>query len=168
RLETDGTGFGGGVISNVSSFDRPPPGAGLDTVTDAPPGDAIAAAAIAAVNRVADTNVVDLAAPFQRTTEPGTNPEPSTVSVKGPSPAATDAGDRLVTIGTGFDGGVISNVSPLDKPPPGAGFDTMTDALPIAVTSDAGIAAVNRVDDTNVVGRSAPFQSTVEPDTNPV
>src|SRR5690606_20638897 len=91
-----------------------------------------------------------------------------TINVNGPSPAATDAGDRLAATGAGFGAGVIVNVAAFDVPPPGAGVDTTTDALPTDATSDAAIAAVNRVGDTNVVGRSAPFQSTFEAETKPL
>ena len=50
-------------------------------------------------------------------------------------------------------------------PPPGAGLNTVTCAVPAVTTSPAGMAAVTRVALTKVVGRSVPFQRTVEPAT---
>ena len=54
-------------------------------------------------------------------------------------------------------GGLLTvNVVPLEVPPPGFGLNTVTAVVPEAAISEAGIAAVNRVKETNVVGRSAP------------
>ena len=50
-----------------------------------------------------------------------------------------------------------------DRPPPGAGLKTVICAVPAAGRSLAGMAAVNCVVLTNVVGRSLPFQRTTDP-----
>src|SRR5262245_44202391 len=50
----------------------------------------------------------------------------------------------------------------LEVPPPGAGLKTVTAAIPLVAMSADGIAAVSCVAETNVVGRSAPFQRTTE------
>src|SRR5262249_28492309 len=47
-------------------------------------------------------------------------------------------------------------------PPPGAGVKTVTLGVPAAAMSAAGMLAVSCVDETNVVGRSAPFSRTTE------
>jgi len=63
-------------------------------------------------------------------------------------------------------GGLIVNVCAFEVPPPGAGFTTVTDAVPTAATFAAGTTAVSCVEETNVVVRAEPFQSTVEVETN--
>src|SRR5438309_294112 len=91
---------------NVWAFETPPPGVGLNTVTCAVPPVTMSAATIAAVNCVADTNVVVRLAPFQRTTAPVTKFEPFTVSVNPAPPAGAVAGLSPVVDGTGLAGGV--------------------------------------------------------------
>jgi hypothetical protein len=63
---------------------------------------------------------------------------------------------------------LIVKVRALEVPPPGAGLNTVTCAVPATAISDAGIAAVSRVEETNVVTRSAPFQRTTEFVTKPL
>src|SRR5262245_64273918 len=58
---------------------------------------------------------------------------------------------------------MIVKVSALEVPPPG--FTTLTCAVPAALMSVAGIAAVSWVALTNVVLRAAPFHCTTEPET---
>jgi hypothetical protein len=113
-------GAGFPLTVNVSADDVPPPGAGLNTVTCAVPGDAMSDAAMVAVSLVAETYVVVRSAPFQRTIEPATNPLPSTVSMNPELPAATVEGVRAVSVGAGFP--LTVNVSADDVPPPGAGL----------------------------------------------
>jgi len=57
---------------------------------------------------------------------------------------------------------VTVNVAAAEVPPPGAGFTTVTLAMPAAAMSVARIVAVSCVGETNVVARAAPFQFTVE------
>ena len=68
---------------------------------------------------------------------------PVTVNVNPAEPAATLVGDNEVTVGTGFDGAVIVNVTEFDCPPPGVGFETTTVGVPVLATSVARIAAVS-------------------------
>ena len=83
-------------------MEAPPPGAELNTVTEAVPVVAMSAADIAAVTWVEDTYVVVRLDPFQRTVELATKPLPLTVSVKAVPPAVPDAGLMLVVVGAGL------------------------------------------------------------------
>ena len=60
----------------------------------------------------------------------------------------------------------IVNVCALDVPPPGLGFTTVIDAVPEVATKEAGTVAVSCVEETKLVARDAPFQFTVEVETN--
>lgn len=71
-----------------------------------------------------------------------------------------------LTVRVGADAEPIMNGRLPETPPPGT--NTVTLAVPAAVKSDAGMAAVNFVAFTNVVGRSAPFQRTIEFAVNPL
>ena len=146
----------------VCALEVPPPGVELNTVTEAVPVAAMSAAVIAAVNWVEETNVVVRFDPFQRTLEPATKLLPLTVSVNAGPPAFAVAGLRLVVVGTGL---LIVKVRELEVPPPGAGLNTVTEAVPATAMSAAVITAVNRVEETKVVVRFAPFHRTIEPAT---
>jgi hypothetical protein len=159
KLLRTGTGLPA-VMVKVCVPDKPPPGAGLNTVTDAVPTAAISAAKIAAVNCVAETYVVTRSAPFHRTTAPFTKLLPFTVKVNALPPAAAEVGLRLVATGTGL---LIVNVRAPDMPPPGVGLNTVTDAVPTAAISAAKIDAVNCVAETYVVARFEPFHLTTDP-----
>src|SRR5947208_3190810 len=56
----------------------------------------------------------------------------------------------------------------LATPPPGAGVNTVTGTVPMTARSVVASAAVNSVDDTNVVGRSVSFHRTTESGTKPL
>ena len=72
--------------------------------------------------------------PFHRTTDPETNPEPLTVSVKAAPPAVALDGESEVIDGAGlFTVKAFGNVA---VPPPGAAFVTLTSRKPVAA-SDA-------------------------------
>jgi hypothetical protein len=114
---------------------------------------------------VEETNVVVRFNPFQRTTEPATKPLPLTVSVNPAPPAVVEVGLRLVVAGTGL---LIVKVRTLEVPPPGAGLNTVTWAVPADAMSVAGIAAINWIEDTYFVVRFDPFHCTTEPLTNPL
>src|SRR3989454_551024 len=163
--DTDVSVGAGLLTENVCAADVPPPGVGVSTVTGRLAAVAMSAAAIAAVNWVALTKVVVRAAPFQRTVEPLVKPVPLTVSVKAAPPTCALVGDRLETVGTGL---LIENVNTPDVPPSGPDRTTVTDAVPTAARSEAGMAAGGRAGLTKVVVRTAPFQRTVAPFTNPV
>src|SRR6267378_1536476 len=121
----------------------------------------MSAPGIAAVSCVAETYVVVRLVPFQRTTEPEMKFVPVTVSVNPGPPVVADAGVSPVVVGTGLLV-VIVKVWALDVPPPGAGVNTVTVAVPAAARSACGIAAVSSVADPNVVTRFAPFHRTTE------
>src|SRR4029434_7767912 len=93
---------------------------------------------------------------------PAAKPVPVTVSVKAALPAVTLAGLRLVMVGVGFTLATVNERAP-DVPPPGAGVNTVMLGVPAAAISLAGMAAVSRVDETNVVVRLAPLTWTIEP-----
>ena len=124
-------------------------------------------AAIEACNWVALTNVVVRAEPFQFTTEPLTNPLPFTANVNPVDPTVTLLGVIEVSTGRGL-GAVIVKTAAAEAPPPGAGFRTVTCAVPAAATSAAVTAACSCVVLTRVVVREEPFHCTVEPVKNPL
>ena len=78
-------------------------------------------AKIAAVNCVALTNVVTLAAPLKFTTEFETKPVPVTVNVNAPVLTVVPVGDSVASVGAGL---FTVSVAAFDVPPPGAGFTT--------------------------------------------
>jgi hypothetical protein len=87
---------------------------------------------------------------------------PLTVSVKPAPPATAELGFMDATVGEGLP---MAKVSALEVPPPGAGVETVTEAVPPAAMSAAVICACSWVLDTKVVGRALPFQCTVESET---
>jgi hypothetical protein len=156
------TGGGGLTMVNVCEFEVPPPGAGFTTVTDAVPAVATFAAGTIAVSLIEETNVVVRGEPFQLTTEVETKLVPFTVKVNWELPAVVEVGLIEVVVGTGL---LMVNVCGFEVPPPGAGFTTVTDAVPAVATFAAGTIAVSCVDETNVVVRDDPFHLTVEVET---
>jgi hypothetical protein len=78
--------------------------------------------------------------PFQFTVEPETKAVPFTVSVNPAPPAVAEVGLRPVVVRTAL---LIVKVWALEVPPPGAGFATVTEAVPAVAMSAAVIAAVN-------------------------
>lgn len=95
-----------------------------------------------------------------------TNPLPVMVSVKAPDPAPAEAGSIDAMDGVGLL--VTANDTDAAVPPAGAGFTTVTDAVPPAAISVAVIAAVSCVALTYVVVRELPFHCTTDDGTNPV
>jgi len=151
---------------NVSGADVPPPGPGFETVTETLPGLAILEAGTIAVSWDALTYVVVSAELFQSTLELATKLEPFTVRVNCAPRAATLVGVSDAEPGAGLS---MLKVRPgEDVPPPGAGFATVTVAVPATAMSDAAMAAVSWVALTSVVVRVDPFHKTVEPLTKPV
>jgi hypothetical protein len=92
----------GRAIVKVAAFDVPPPGVGLNTVTDALPIVATSEAEIGALSDVELPNVVVRLEPSQRMTAPGTKPVPVTVKVKPAEPAAALLGFSAVMAGVGL------------------------------------------------------------------
>src|SRR5205823_2449251 len=158
-----GTGFGDVEIVNVWAFEVPPPGAALNTVTDAVPAIARSVAGMDAVNCDAETNIVVRSAPFHRTTdEPAENGRPLRGDVNSAPPAGADAGVMLVVVGTELGDVEVVNGWAFEVPPPGAGLNTVTDAVPAVTRSVAGMDAVSCDAETNIVVRSAPFHRTTD------
>ena len=73
------------------------------------------------------------------TTDVDTKPVPFAVRVKPVPPAVALAGDSEIAAGAGL---LIAKDWEPEVPPPGAGFDTVTLAVPAVATSAAVIAAV--------------------------
>src|SRR5882762_6702640 len=155
-----GLGFGA-VIANVCGLDVPPPGAEVNTVTEAVPAVAMSAVVICAVSCVLLPNVVARWLPFHCTMDELMKLLPVTLSVNAAPPATTVLGDREVSVGLGF-GAVIVNVCGLDVPPPGVGVNTVTEAVPAVAMSAVVICAVSCVLLPNVVARWLPFHCTMD------
>ena len=77
-------------------------------------------------------------------------------------PATAELGFSKVIAGGGT---LIVNVKAAEAPPPGAGFDTVTMAVPAELISAAVIAACKLLPETKVVARALPFHRTVDDDT---
>src|SRR5438876_1305741 len=155
-----GLGFGA-VIVNVCGLDVPPPGAGVNTVTEAVPAVAMSAVVICAVSCVLLPNVVARWLPFHCTMDELMKFVPVSASVKAAPPATTLLGDSELSVGLGF-GAVIVNVCAPEVPPPGVGLKTVTDAVPAVAMSLAKICAWSWVLPTRVVVRLLPFQRTTD------
>ena len=156
-LESEGDGL---LIASVKAPEVPPPGAGLATVIERVPAEAISPADTPAVSWVLLTNVVLRFDPFTCTTEPFTKFDPFTVSVKAPPPATVAVGDRLDNDGNGLAGLVtVKGRDPLVPPP---GIDTEMERDPAVARELAGIVAVNWVLLTNVVLRFVPLARTTD------
>jgi len=148
----------------LKPLERPPPGAGLLTLTVALPAAATFAAATAAVSLVALTYVVGSDVPFHLTADAASKALPLTVKVNPALPAVALAGAIALTAGSGLTL-VIEKVWSPEDPPPGAGLLTVTLALPAAAISAAGTAAVSFVTLEKVVASGFPFQFTTDPET---
>ena len=81
-----------------------------------------------------------VAEPFQFTTEPLTKPVPFTVRVNAVPPAVAEVGFRPVIAGAGL---LTVKADPLDVPPPGVEFTTVTLGVPAVAIFEAGTATVN-------------------------
>jgi len=125
----------------LTAFEVPPPGAGVFTVMGKSPTAAISLARICAVTCVALTNAVVRAAPLNRTTELLLKFVPLTVNVNAALPAVLLGGDNVVTVGTGLFTAKLS--AGVDVPPPGVGFVTVTEIVPVVTISDAAIEVVS-------------------------
>jgi hypothetical protein len=101
---------------NGQAFDSPPPGTGVNTVTSGELTTEISDAEIVVWIFRSLTNVVARSAPFQRMTETGRNPLPTTSSVNPVPPAVALLGESEVMPGRGFVG-VTTNGSAFDVPP---------------------------------------------------
>jgi hypothetical protein len=79
------------------------------------------------------------------------------------SPAGTQSGKIELIVGTPLGPALVTvKLSGLEVPPPGAGLVTVTADVPTEAMLEAGMAAVNCVELTNVVVGTAPPKLTVE------
>lgn len=129
------------TIVSVSPLDEPPPGVGLNTVTEGVPVVAMAVAETDAINCVALVKVVAKAVPLSFTIEVLMKFVPVSISETA-VPADTVEGCNPVRVGAGLPAALMVNVSAFDVPPPGAGFVTVTAGVPVLATSVARIDAV--------------------------
>ena len=144
-------------------FDVPPP-AGFVTVTFTVPAVAMSAAGIVATIWVLVTDEGVIAALEPKfTVAPVTKPVPVRVNVKAAPLTVAVAGAIEVSVGP--ETALIVNDRLPDVPPPGAGFVTVTVAVPAVAISAAVIAAVNCVALTKVVVLDAPLNFTTDVDT---
>lgn len=130
-----GTGFDA-VIVNVKMFDvvpvmpsgsiRPNKTVGVNTFTGTVPAERISAAVMAAESCVALTNVVVRLPPFHCTTDVLMKLLPFTVNVNAALPAIAELGASVVSAGIGVD---TVKLTVFDVPPPGAGLNTLTEAI---------------------------------------
>src|ERR1700682_1622907 len=98
--ETEEVGL---VISKKTTFEVPPPGAGLTTVTEAVLKLAMSVASTVAVSFELLTKLVARVLPFHFTNEPDTKPVPFTVTLKAAPPGTTASGlSGWLMKGTGF------------------------------------------------------------------
>jgi hypothetical protein len=153
---------------NVNDVDIPPPGVGVSTETLAWPADARSVAGIWPVSVLPAKYVVGTEAPFHSICEAAMNCVPVTVNVNAGPPAFALDGEIDVKDGTGFGGMLTVKVREAEAPPPGAGFCTVTFAVPAALRSAAGTSAVNDVLETKVVDSAESFQWITEDARKPV
>jgi len=139
--------------------------AGLATATLTVLTEAISAAVTAAVSCVELTNVVVncvklLPLSTHCTLEHGRKLLPVTLRENAAVPAVAPAGEMEATTAAGRVELEIVKEAAAELTPE---LDTVIDAVPAEVISEAGIVAVSCVELTNVVARGEPFQSTTEP-----
>jgi len=157
-----GAGFS---IVNVTEFELPPPGEGLETVIC----DTAALARFVedrfACNCVALTNVVGSALPFHRTTEDAMKPLPVRVTVVAEAPTVTEAGFSVVTNGAGL---FTVKATAEEVPPPGAGEVTVICTVPALARSADVSVAFSCVALTKDVWTAFPLPCTTEDATKPL
>jgi len=141
RLPNVGVGFPA-LIVKVIAVELPPPGVGLNTVTEAEPAVCRSVPGTAAVSCVALTKVVVSATPFHCTTAPLTKLVPVNVSVNAGPPTVPKVGDTDANVGAGFAAFMV-NVAPAEAPPPGAALNTVTVAVPAVAMLGAGTVTVS-------------------------
>ena len=164
--ESEVTVGAGLLMVKDCAFDVPP-AAGFVAVTLTVPAVAISAAGIVATICVPVTEegvIAGLVPKF--TVAPVTKPVPVRVNVKAAPPELAKFGARELRVGV--EAGLIVNDTEADVPPPGAGFVTVTVAVPAVAISAAVIAAVRCVALTNVVVLAAPLNFTTDVETKPV
>lgn len=138
----------------------------MKTVTWVVPETARSAAGMAACNLVLFTKSVCRPEPFQRTIEDGMKPLPPIVRTRSSPPAGALFGEIEATEGVGFAPLLLMvKGTAFEVPPPGAGLNTVTCAVPALAMSGARMEACNCVLLTNTVLRLLSFQRTSDPAT---
>ena len=143
KLLSTGGDLGAGLMVSRTALDVPPPGVELNTVMFACPAAVVSLAVTMIVNCVAEMNVVGRGKPFHLTCELALKPAPVIVSRKPGPPASTRSGLKPAILGTGLGAVSMLNGKAFDVPPPGAGLNTVTLAVPAAARSGAETIAVN-------------------------
>jgi hypothetical protein len=146
-----GTGL---LTVSICEPDVPPPGPGFTTVIKSVPPTVISVAGMVTVIVVLEIKVVVSGVPLKSIVDEALKFVPVTVSVKDGPPAVVEVGLTLVVVGTGL---LMVNVCAFDVPPPGAGFTTVMDAVPLTAISAAVIVAVRVVLEIKVVARAEPL-----------
>jgi hypothetical protein len=143
EMETSaGVPGGGGVTRKLRAADVPPPGPGLKTVTAADVETARSADVSCAESWTLLTNTAARLAPFHKTVELLTKPEPKTLNVRPGVPAVALDGEIEANPGTGF-GRETRKVFAVEVPPPGDGVKTVTAAVAAEARSAVRIWALN-------------------------
>jgi hypothetical protein len=148
------------------------PGVVVSTATLAKPHVAMSVLSIWAESCVELVTVVVLGLPFQLTKSPAAKFVPLTVSVNAGPPGAAfwgENGELAEIVGPLSWTGLITKVTAADVPPPGAGFVTVTCAIPTLATSAGGIMTESWVEAVSkFTARWKPFHSAVEVSMNPL
>ena len=115
-----------GCTVKIAGGELPPPGGGLVTTTWKVPAVLTSALLSEIVVWFAAANVAAWTTPLNVTDEVVRNPVPLIATVRGPDPALVDDGERLLMLGTGFDGveGCTTKVNGCDVAPVWSGFVT--------------------------------------------
>jgi hypothetical protein len=111
------------LIVKFRTLEGPPPGDGVDTLTETEPAEAISGAEICAWSWVLEVTVVVRGLPYQTTAEDETKFVPVTEREKAALPAVAEEGLSEVIVGAGL---LTVKVEGFDVPPPGAGLETVT------------------------------------------
>lgn len=131
----------GASTEKVTPPDVPPPGDGFVTVMVEVPAASRSDAGTCAEREVPLVYEVVSAVPFQFTVEEEIKFVPVTARAIAELPAAAEEGATAASVGAGFGGTLIVNVTPEDVPPPGVGLATVTVAVPTVAKSEAGTCA---------------------------
>lgn len=138
----------------VAAGDAPPPGGGFCVVITLTELLVRAAAGTAAFTSVALTNTVVRGVVLKTITVQDRNPVPVMSNRVAPDPAMTLEGVLLAMAGAGL---LTEKSRAADVPPPGAGFVTVSLAVPGVVKLLAGRVAPRLVAELNVVATATPF-----------
>ncbi|PWB65156.1 MAG: hypothetical protein C3F14_05800, partial [Deltaproteobacteria bacterium] len=166
REREDSVGGGSGKTVSVEDRVTPPYSPEIDTAVEAVTGRVATAnvALVAPAATVTDAGTVAAAVLSldRDTSAPPAGAAPLIVTLPvEPLPPVTEDGVSVRETSTGRTSKPVA----FETPPPGAGLNTATLAVPAVAMSAAEMAAVSSVPDRKVVTRSAPFHRTFEPGT---